>query len=180
MNKSLIAVLIVAVLVGLLCVVLFGMYASYNNTEVALRKQVEAKQKDNENVFDNFWKKLQEVGGIPDRERATAKAMFVEYAAARTSKDEGHMMAWVQENIPKADPALYQNLMNTISSSRDDWRANQTRLLDMNRERNTLIEQIPARWFISNTTPISVVIVTSARTEAAFSSGKDEATFKLP
>lgn len=179
MTRTILGVLIALGLVALLGLILFSMYASYNNTEIALRKQIEAKQKDNENVFDNFWKKLQEVGGIPDRERETAKAIFVEHASARTVHGEGHMMAWIKESLPKLDVSLYRNLMNLVASSRDDWRSNQTRLLDMQRERNTLIEQIPARWFISNITPSNVVIVTSARTEAAFSSGKDENTFKL-
>ncbi len=169
------------IIAAIVLAVVFSMWVSYNNAEVGIRKTIEAKQKDNENVYDNFWKKLKEISGIPDKERETAKALFVDYAAARTPGGEGKLMKFVKEAVPPTvTPDLYKQLMNTVTNSRDDWVANQRRLLDLNRERNVLIESMPQKWFITNTTPIDVVIVTSTRTAEAFRTGKDDEILITP
>lgn len=126
-----------------------------------------------------MWKSVNEIGKIPDQERATAIEMFTSYADSRTADGQGRFMAWVQEAIPNANPELYKNLMNTITALRADFASNQTRLLDLDRERNALIEKIPSKWFISNNAKIDVVIVTSSRTSRAFSSGSDDEIFDI-
>lgn len=181
MHKAIIGFGAFLLMVAIIVVVLISMFFSYNNQENELRQLVKARQLDNKNVMDNMWKTMSEQGGIPDRERETATTLFVDYAGARTTEGEAKFMKWVKEAVPPSvTPELYKNLMNSIAALRADFENAQRRLIDVNRQRNTLIAQYPARFFISNTTEIDIVIVTSTRTDNAFATGRDDQTFSLP
>ena len=57
MSATLIAIIVIAVVV----ITLVGMYISYNNKEIALRKEAEAQRGKIESVHDKMWKTIQEL-----------------------------------------------------------------------------------------------------------------------
>lgn len=180
MNKGLIAVIsvVVVLLVGGLSIV--GMNVSYDRSEVRARNACQAQLGNIENVLDNMWKNFNEIGGIPDRERETATKMFREYAEARTSDNQGQMMAWVTEQVPNATPQLYLDLQARLTAGRQEYRNAQTYMLELVRAHTNLINDPIGSFFINNQEPIVFNVISSADTENAVKTGRDERIFTLP
>lgn len=156
-----------------------GLAVSYSNQEAAIRNAITAKQKDNENEFDNLWKKISQNAQVDEKARETLKDVFVSHAQARTTggAKDGSLMKWVTESVPAVDLSTAKNLMNIITGSRDAWTMRQKELLDLKRQHDNLITQFPSRIFIGwfgNPTPIEVQIITSTRSSEAMRTGKDD------
>jgi hypothetical protein len=72
--------------------------------------------------------------------------------------------------------SLFTNLQNQIESNFVRWERNQTAILDMKRQHDTLIAQFPnVVWSsVMNRSQVDVVIVTSTATKRAFEDGTDD------
>lgn len=169
--------------------VLGGQISSMYNREVALRTQIEQVQTDNKNVYDTMWKKIAQAGEVTQAERESLERIITDYAQARAqgrTDNNGTALAvgqWVQEAIPNVDNTTYRNLVNIITSSRDDFAAHQTRLLDLQREYNTMLRTFPNNIVLVGLfgkKEVNVTIVTSTKTEKSFESGIDDDVQVLP
>lgn len=141
---------------------------------------VKAQYKQNQNAYDAMWKKVKETAQVP--------AMYTEdlkevYTAALTGRyGEGGskaMVALIKEHNPDLDSAVYTQVQRVIESGRDDFAQSQQMLLDRKRAYETYLDSMPqgtlARMLGFPRIDLSDYgIVTSERTDAAFSSGKDE------
>ena len=83
-------------------------------------------------------------------------------------------MKWIQEANPEIDASVYKDLMQAIEIQREHLNAAQTRMLDVIREREALIESYPSRWFISNKSEIEYEVVSSTRTKTVMETGLDD------
>ena len=164
------------ILIGVIAVValcLVGMYISYNNQEVALRKEAEAQKGKIESVHDMMWKVLQQKAGVTNEYRETFEKIYPELISGRY-KDDQTTMKWIQESNPNFDTSLYKDLMQAIEVQRSYFNTAQTRMLDIIRERETLLEQIPAKFFISNKSKIDYTIISSTRSKTVIQTGLDD------
>jgi hypothetical protein len=180
MSKNLIIAISVLVLGGIAILSGAGFYFSTNRAEVTARNACEAQLGNIENVLDNMWKNFQEIGGIADRERDTAMAMFREYAEARTVEGQGAMMAWITEQVPNADPAIYLDLQARLTAGRQEYRGAQTYMLELVRAHTNIVEDPFKKFFISETEPFEFTVISSSATKEAVATGQDERTFTLP
>ena len=64
--------------------------------------------------------------------------------------------------------------MQAIEVQRSHFNTAQERMLDVIRERETLIESIPAKFFISNKSTIDYTIISSTRTKTIIETGLDD------
>lgn len=149
-------------------------YVSLSNQEISLRSTIESKQRDNTSEFDNMWKKISQVTQVSDKQKQALEDILKGYAEARTPDSSGALMQWVQESVPNVDVTVYQQLLNTITSSRDAWTMRQKELISLNNSHTILIKTFPGSMFLHNRKPIDITIVTSSRTDEAFKSGKDD------
>ena len=147
-----------------------------NNQEVSLRKTIEAKQKDNTSEYDNMWKKISQVAQVTDAQKEALREIFVEHAQARTGEGGKAIMNWIQESVPNVDTSTFNNLMNVITGSRDRWTMQQKQLIDLSREHNILLEKWPSGFILQflGRKPVKIKVVTSTRTEDAFTTGADD------
>jgi len=163
----------------LLCILLIGagsifmMYVNYNNSEIALRKQVEGQKQKTEAIFDNMWKVLKSKASVTDQYKNAFAEIFPALIAGRYSKGDGSLMKWVQEQNPSFDVSLYKDLMRSIEIERQSFINEQEVLIDMGVQHDIMISQIPGKWFISNTTPIKIIVIKSSRTNEAYSTGEE-------
>jgi len=107
------------------------------------------------------------------------KDIFVSYADARTADgNDKQLMTWVKESVPNVDTSTLNNLQNIIVGSRDAWTMRQKELVDLSREHTKLLRVFPSSLVLGllGRKPVDITIVTSARTEKAFATGKDEDT----
>ena len=157
-----------------LALIVVGMYIKYNNEEVSLRKEAEAQKGKVETVHDTMWKVIKQKAGVTEEYRDTFEQVFPEIIAGRYSQGDGSTMKWIQESNPEFDTSLYKDLMQAIEVQRMYFNQAQTRMLDIIRQRETLLELIPAKFFISNKSKIDYTIISSTSTKTVVQTGIDD------
>lgn len=149
----------------------------WNNQASSLQNQYEMKVKANQGEFDNLWKKIKQSAQVPEQKKNAFKEIFTAYAGGR-SAGTNQMMTWVKEAVPTTDLSIYDHLMNIITGSRDTWTMKQTELVSIAEQHNKLLVTQPQGFVLSllGHKPINPTVITSARTEEAFTSGQDNDT----
>ncbi len=165
---------IAIIVVGVLVVVLVAMYFSYNNREIALRKEAEAQEGKIESVHDTMWKTLKQEAGVTDQYRKTFEELYPKLIAGRYSNEGGELMKMITESNPDFDTRLYDKLMQSIEAQRAYFASAQQRMLDILRERETLIESYPSRWFVSNKQKIEYEVISSTTSKSTMQSRIDD------
>ena len=160
--------------VAVLALIVVMMYVSYNNQEVSLRKEAEAQKGKVESVHDKMWKTIQQKAGVTDEYREAFEKIYPELISGRYSQGDGSAMKWIQESNPDFDTSLYKDLMQAIEVQRAYFDQAQTRMLDIIRQRETLLETIPAKFFISNKSKIDYTVISSTRSKGVLITGVDD------
>ena len=177
MNKGILVGLVLAG--GLFLFALVGgvwVMGTYNEA-ASLKNQYTSKVSANEASFDNMWKKIQQTAQVPEAQKNAFREVFENYAAARTGTGGGgSLMNWIKEAIPNVDLSIYKDLMNTITGSRDEWTRNQIELVSISNEYNQRLSVFPSNLVLRMFGFEKIVpkIITSSRTDKAFSTGKDD------
>jgi hypothetical protein len=159
--------------------ILFGavMSMNYSNSEISIRKQVDAQQEKLHVVFDTTWKIIQQKAEVADQYKEAFAKIYPEIMAGRYGNSRGGaLMSWVTEANPNFDTSLYKDLSNAIEGQRTNFMNEQARLIDMKREHDTLCEMFPGSIFLRKRDDIKIDIVTSAKTEDTFKTGQDNDT----
>jgi hypothetical protein len=176
MKKGLIALLVILFLLG---IIIFGYVMtgiSYKNDEVGLRNQIIAQQKANENIYDKTWKTISQKAQISDKYKADFKDVYATIMNERYEGEEkgSPLFKFIKEHNPQFSVELYKDLGDAIESNRAEFMIAQNRLIDISREHNNLLGKFPGSWFLSGIQKVEIKIVTSTKTEKAFSTGKDD------
>ena len=155
--------LIIIVAAVAILLILLIMFFTYNNKEIYLRKEADAQRKKIESTHDKMWKVIKQKAEVSDKYRETFERVYPEIIAGRYS-DGSSAMKWIQEANPNFDTSLYNDLMQAIEIQRTHLHNAQTRMLDVIRERASLIESYPSRWFITNKSEIEYKVISSTKT----------------
>lgn len=162
------------IILGVVVLALVAMYFHYNNREVALRKEAEAQKGKIESVYDTMWKTLKQEAGVTDQYRKTFEEIYPKLISGRYSQDGKELMKFIQESNPEFDTRLYDKLMQSIEAQRAYFASSQQRMLDIIRERETLLEQMPSGWFISNKSKIEYVVISSTASKDTMVSRRED------
>ena len=165
--------LIIIVAAVAILLVLLIMFFTYNNKEIYLRKEADAQRKKIESTHDKMWKVIKQKAEVSDKYRETFERVYPEIIAGRYS-DGSSAMKWIQEANPNFDTSLYNDLMQAIEIQRTHLHNAQTRMLDVIRERASLIESYPSRWFITNKSEIEYELISSTNTREAVATHTDD------
>ena len=150
------------------------MFFSYNNKEIALRKEAEAQRGKIKSVRDKVFKIIREKANVSTEYRKAFEKICPDLIAGRYSGDNGGMMKWIQEQNPTFDTSLYGDLMQSIEVQREAFNTEQTRMLDIINQRAALLEQYPSCWFIRNKSAIDYTVIASTSTNNIMQSGIDD------
>lgn len=165
--------LIITISVIVIAVVLLIMFFTYNNREVALRKEAEAQNKNIMGVHDALWKIIKEKAGVAEQYREAFEKIYPDLIKGRYEKDSSATMKWIQESNPNFDTTLYKDLMQAIESQRIYFQRAQQRMLDIIRERETLLNSMPAKFFITNKQTIDYVVIASDKSNEVMQTRMD-------
>lgn len=113
MSESLIVILSIVTVV----IILVIMYFSYNNKEIALRKEAEAQRGKIETVRDRMFQIVREQANVSSEYREAFEKIYPEIISGRY-QNGGEMMKWIQEANPQFDTRLYQTVSNSIEVQR--------------------------------------------------------------
>lgn len=167
-------IIIGVVIAVLFILVLTGMYFTYNNQEVSLRKEAEAQEKKIEAVYDKMWKVISQKAQVSSEYKDSFRDIYKDIIAGRYSNDSGTMMKWITEANPEFDASIYKDLMSTIEVLRTEFQHNQERMLDIIREHETLTHTYPGKWFISNKSPIEYEVISSTQSKEVMQTRMDD------
>ena len=165
MNTKKIILIAVAIIVVIFGIAGCGSYVSYNNSEVALRNDVEANIQDLENVYDKMWKIISQKAQISQEYKSSFDEIYTHIMDARYDKGDGTLMKWIQESNPNFDVSLYKDLAQSVEILRTEFANKQTTIIDKIREHKTMCETMPGCWFISNKTAIKFEVISSTRSK---------------
>lgn len=172
--QSMSASIILIMCVAVFAIILLVMFFSYNNKEIALRKEAEAQRGKIKSVRDKVFKIIREKANVSTEYRKAFEKIYPDLIAGRYSGDNGGMMKWIQEQNPTFDTSLYGDLMQSIEVQREAFNTEQTRMLDIINQRAALLEQYPSCWFIRNKSAIDYTVIASTSTNNIMQSGIDD------
>lgn len=172
--QSMSASIILIMCVAVFAIILLVMFFSYNNKEIALRKEAEAQRGKIKSVRDKVFKIIREKANVSTEYRKAFEKIYPDLIAGRYSGDNGGMMKWIQEQNPTFDTSLYGDLMQSIEVQREAFNTEQTRMLDIINQRAALLEQYPSCWFIRNKSAIDYTVIASTSTNNIMQTGIDD------
>lgn len=145
-------------------------YFSTNNRATQLENQFSAIQKENETMFDNMWKTIQQKYQIKSDYAKDTKELFAQVIQGRTG---GTMLKAFQEANPALDTLIYKDIMSTIEGKRDQFKRSQDMQIALKNEHDNLLTTVPSSWFLGYHKRLELKLVTSDKTSKAFESGVD-------
>jgi hypothetical protein len=165
--------------VAALCAMLLVATIGFHNTEVSLRNAFDNKIEANKTDFDNMWKTIAQVAQVPGQYKADFKDTFESYVKARQggTTGEGELLSFLSEAVPQYDAqALYSKVQTVVEAKRESWTTRQKELIDLKRQHDDLITQVPGNVFaaVLGRQAFTLQLVTSEKTDEAFESGRDE------
>lgn len=179
-NNTIMSTTIILIVIAIfIAIVLIAMYFTFNNREVALRKEAEAQEGKITSVHDTMWKIIKEKAGVAEKYRETFEKIYPELISGRYRDAGSATMKWIQESNPDFDTSLYNSLMQSIEIQRVSFSNAQQRMLDIIRERETLVNSMPQCWFIRNKKPIDYVVIASDATNEVMRTHVDNETLTL-
>lgn len=166
--------LVGGIAIGAVLLIVFMMWWSATNKEAKLREVVYAEQTVCKNHFDKMWKIIQEQADVASEYKDAFIEAFPKIMEERYgNRETGALLNFVKESNPNFDITLYSTLQKSIASERTEFAMHQDKLIDKNREHRTLLRTKPTSFFFNESDTIHITIVTSARTNAAFTTGED-------
>jgi hypothetical protein len=179
MNKLIIAGTVVGGVLLLGIILLFSVIGSFNSY-TRLENLAKATQVDNQNVLDNTRKQIKEAANVSDKEVEALTNIITGYANARGGNTAGDGALVTVGMVTEAVPSIQRietlkNLQNIVVAGRKDWQFSQTRLLEIKRQADDMINMFPTGMILKflGKKEIEVVIVTSAETKENFRTGED-------
>lgn len=149
------------------------MYVGANNKEVKLAEQITAQKQVCEAFYDKLWKIISQKAQVAEQYKNAFKEIYPQLISGRYANDGGTLMKWIQESNPSFDVSLYKDLSSSIEGERAGFFMEQKKLIDLDREHKVLRKTIPSSWFIGSRPDIAFTIITSDKTEAVYSTGKE-------
>ena len=157
-----------------------GYVVNKHNSFVSLEAGIEAQYKQNQNNYDNYFKKIKEMVQVNDMYADDFKKVYDDLMKGRYGENGSKaMFQWIQENMPNFDSSMYKNVQREISAGRKDFENNQKMLLDKKATYKSSLKKIPAVYIATfmgfpKIDLKEMDIVTSDSTDKAFKTKKSE------
>jgi len=144
-----------------------------SNSEIDIKTKGLAQQKNCTAYFDKMWKVLQQDASVADQYKEAFKEIYVPLIEGRYAKGDGTLMKWIQESNPTFSTESYTKLMTAIEGQREGFFIEQQKLIDIDREHKRMRQSFPNSMIIGKRPDLNIVVITSARTNDANSTGQD-------
>lgn len=156
-----------------------GAVIGIHNECVKQEAGIKAQYKQNQNNYDNYFKKLKEIAQVPEMYVADLKKVWDGVMSGRYGKNGSRATwQWLKEHNPKLDVSMYKKIQSVIEGGRADFEQNQKMLLDKKRlYEDTYLKVFPNSIIASimgfpKMDLASMDIVTSEATEKIFKTKK--------
>lgn len=170
------AVFVLAVLfVGFLGVGYLGFSNQANSFEVSIK----AKYENNQNVYDNGFKKVVETAQVPKLQTEALKSVYDSALKSRYGTDGSKaVLQFIKEQNPNLDQSTFLKIQQTIEEFRDEFQSNQTSLISQRQEYERFLKATTSGRLYNSFAGYPKIdlskydIVTSDQTQKAFDTKK--------
>lgn len=172
--KIILGFFVVVILVAVIGVMSF---IGINNDCVQMESSIKGQYSQNQNNYDNMWKKFKEATQVTSMYSDDLKKVYDSAIKNRYEKSGNVMMNWIKEHNPNFDASMYKNIQVMIESGRNTFESNQKMLIDKKMIYETKLNSFPtvivARLLGFPKIDLAKYdIVTSGSTEDAFKTKK--------
>lgn len=206
MKNTIFGVAVIAVVACVvICLTLLLTGVGWYNTAVSLEETTTAQVKQNMNLYDGMWKKINEIAQVPQQYKKDFQEVYVNIMTARYPEkgQPNHLlMKWIQESNPTLDSSVYRKVQDVIEASRNEFIRGQQDLADKQRRYAVHLKSfsgIAMRAIVDmpneltgdllrpkidldgdgKITVLDYLIITSAKTEQVFVQGGDDEPLKV-
>ena len=165
------AVVILTGVIGVMSVI------GINNDCVQMEASIKGQYSQNQNNYDNMWKKFKEATQVTSMYADDLKKVYDSAIKGRYEKSGNVVMNWIKEHNPNFDASMYKNLQVMIESGRNTFESNQKMLLDKKMLYEVKLNSFPT-VFVARVLGFPKIdlskydIVTSGQTQEAFETKK--------
>lgn len=158
----------------IIAILMFIIAIGYQNDEVRYVNEYDAQKSKIEAVHDNVWKVLQQKAGVA-REYATQfDSIYTHMMDARYDKNDGVLFNWIKESNPQFSMDLYKDLSMSIEVERQKFLNAQTKIIDVVREHNNMLDVAPSKWFLGGRKRLEWEVISSSRTKNVMETRTDD------
>lgn len=140
------------VVVGLLvtaAVVLVAQYVSAYNYGNQAEQGLEAQYKVNQNTLAQYVQKVQEAAQVPAQYSADLTKLMTDVMGGRYGAEGSKATwQWIKEQNPSLDPKLYEKIQQIVEAGRDEFKVNQNKLTDLQRQYQTNLGYLVRGMFL--------------------------------
>jgi hypothetical protein len=199
MNRN---VIVIIATVGVLALASVGSCVSFYNQANRLENATTAQVKSNMAEYDTMWKTVAEVAQVPVKYKEDFKDILLAETNAKFGEDGSNAtVQWFSERDLKLPPELYGKVQTVIEANRASFKRGQNDLADKQRRYADHLGSVGGRFWSGITghprvvagehappkdldgdgklTVLDYPIITSAKTEAVFESGREDEPMKV-
>jgi hypothetical protein len=122
-------------------IVFLAVALGYRSDCVRLEARIVAQYKQDQNNYDNMWKKFKEMAQVPGQYVEDMKKIWGDTMKGRYGADGSKaMFQFIKEHNPQLDSAVYTRLQAAIEAGRNSFAAEQQQLLDIKREYEVVLK----------------------------------------
>lgn len=174
MSKTMLGALIGAGVLILFGIIIFTSSIGYQNDEVRYVNEFEAQKSKIEAIHDNMWKILQQKAGVTKEYSVQFDSIYKHIMDARYDKNDNVVFNWIHEQNPQFSIELYKDLSVSIEVERQKFLNAQTKIVDIVREHNNMLDVAPSKWFLGSRSRLEWEVISSARTKNVMDTKMDD------
>lgn len=126
-----------AIILSLIVLVVVN-YVTYANRGNENDQLIKATYANNQNILGQASSKVMDIMKIADKYTEAVKELTVQALDARYGENGSQaVFQWIQENNPNYDPSAMLKVQQVVESSRDEFKINQTLIIDQCRSYQT-------------------------------------------